>query len=82
MPGISGALPTEPGRRPKENNLNRPDFICFDSLSEEFKSPLGAVRAGEELRLSLRLPKRSGARSPRLLVYAADRWESPLLISP
>ena len=82
MPGISGALPTEPGRRPKENNLNRPDFIYFDSLSEEFKSPLGAVRAGEELRLSLRLPKRSGARSPRLLVYAADRWESPLLISP
>lgn len=62
--------------------MNRPDFICFDSLSEEFKSPLGAVRAGEELRLSLRLPKRSGARSPRLLVYAADRWESPLLISP
>ena len=62
--------------------MNQSDFICFDSLSEEFKFPLGAVPAGQELRLCLRIPKRSGAGSPRLLVYAADRWETPLLISP
>ncbi|MEG2174181.1 MAG: alpha-amylase family glycosyl hydrolase, partial [Oscillospiraceae bacterium] len=57
-------------------------FVCFDSLSVDFVSPIGAVPAGQEITFCVRLIKRAGAHSPRLLVYEADQWENPAAILP
>ena len=57
-------------------------FVCFDSLSEDFVSPVGAVAAGQEVFFKLRLSKRSGAHSPRLLIYEADLWDRPVVVLP
>lgn len=58
------------------------EFVCYDSLSKMYKNPVGAVAVGQEVTISVRLLKRSGTANPRLLIYAADEWETPMLILP
>jgi hypothetical protein len=62
--------------------MSIPGFVCFDSLSEDHLSPVGAVVAGQEVCFKLRLPKQSGAHAPRLLVYEADRFDRPVIVLP
>lgn len=47
----------------------------FDSRDIRCKSPFGAVPAGETVSFTLFLPP--DARAARLLVFPADRWDSP-----
>ncbi len=49
----------------------------FNSRDGFYKTPFGAVPAGQQLRLRLRLPKGSGCTSPLLLIFEADRWQQP-----
>lgn len=69
-------------------------MVVFDSRSPLYKSPFGAVRAGEKIAFSLLLPlcaccegasgqePLSAAGAPRLTVFAADQWDSPLADIP
>ncbi len=49
----------------------------FDSRDLFYKTPFGAVPAGRQLSLRLRLPKSSRSAEPLLLVFEADRWRQP-----
>ena len=73
--------------------------MVFDSRNPLYKSPFGAVGAGEKVAFSLLLPLRacwegafpagrpapddlSAAGAPRLTVFAADRWDTPVCSLP
>lgn len=50
----------------------------FDSRSQTYREPFGAVPAGTEVRLTIRLSKTVSHESPELLVFRADQWETPI----
>ena len=56
--------------------------VCFDSLSENFKTPIGAAAVGQEVSFRICLSKRAGCFAPRLLLYAEDQWDAPVSIIP
>ena len=49
----------------------------FNSRDSFYRTPFGAVPAGQQLQLRLRLPKGCYTADPLLLIFEADQWQQP-----
>jgi len=52
-------------------------LTIFDSRDTAYRNPFGAVTAKTPVTFTIRLPKTVSSCTPQLLVFEADKWDSP-----